>query len=69
LYTTKRTEEQVAQFKKSKVWIDFMENNRKTREKYKAKDMSKQFMEFTKIIARGMGKTPEEINQYAGASK
>ena len=61
LYTTPRTEAQVAEFKKTKVWIDFIENNRKSREKMKKKDTAEELSKFAEIIAKGMGRRPEEM--------
>lgn len=61
LYTTPRTPEQVAAFKETKVWKDFIEKNRRERERMKKKDTAEELSKFAEIIAKGMGRRPEEM--------
>lgn len=63
LFTTPFSEEEVAEYKKSKEWTDFVEKNRAARAKFKKKDLGEQFEKFAEMIAKSSGRSVEEMNQ------
>ena len=63
LYTKPFSAEEVAEYKKSKEWTDFVEKNRASRAKFKKKDLGEQFEKFAEMIAKSQGRPVEEMNQ------